>query len=249
MTDAPAIVFDHVSKAYSLALHRAGGIKSLLLDPRRALAHMRAGQRQVLADVSLTIRRGESLGIIGRNGAGKSTLLALIARVIRPTSGSVVVTGRVSPLLELGAGFHPELSGRENIMLNGVLLGLRRREVRERMDQIIEFSELEDSIDEPVRVYSTGMLARLGFSVAAHLDPEILLVDEVLAVGDGAFREKCVATIHGFHRRGVTVVFVSHDLEQVADLCERAMVLGDHRVQFEGPVDEAILRYGEGKVA
>ena len=247
MTGAHAIVFDRVGKTYSLALHRAGGMKSLLLAPRRALAHMRSGRRQVLDDVSLTVRRGESLGVIGRNGAGKSTLLALIAGVIRPSTGSIVVAGRVSPLLELGAGFHPELTGRDNIMLNGVLLGLRRAEVRERIEQIIDFSELEESIDEPVRVYSTGMLARLGFSVAAHLDPEILLVDETLAVGDAAFQAKCIAKIGEFRARGVTTVFVSHDLEQLAGLCDRAALLAAHRLEYVGDVAEAIARYREGR--
>ena len=179
----PIIEFDRVGKKYSLALHRGGGIKDLVLHLPTALRHMRADVREVLNDFSLEVQRGESIALLGRNGAGKSTLLALIAGVIRPTAGRLHVRGRVSPLLELGAGFHPELSGRENVMLNGVLLGLRRSEVAARMAQIVEFSELESSIDEPVRTYSTGMSARLGFSVAAHLDPEILLIDEVLAVG------------------------------------------------------------------
>jgi lipopolysaccharide transport system ATP-binding protein len=246
VTDRAAIVFEHVGKTFSLALHHAGGIKSLVVEPRGALARMRAGRRQVLEDVSLTVGRGESLGVIGRNGAGKSTLLSLIAGVLRPTTGTVVVNGRVSPLLELGAGFHPELTGRDNIVLNGVLLGLRRAEVRERMDQIVAFSELEEWIDEPVRVYSTGMLARLGFSVAAHLDPEILLVDETLAVGDAEFKEKCMGKIDGFRRAGVTIVFVSHDPEQLNRVCDRAIVLRDHRLWFGGAVREAIARYESG---
>ena len=186
---------------------------------------MKADRHDVLIDVSFSVTHGESVGIIGRNGAGKSTLLALMARRDSPDYGEVVVRGRVSPLLELGAGFHPELTGRENIMLNGVLLGLRRAEVSARMERIIAFSELKDSIDEPVRVFSTGMLARLGFSVAAHLDPEILLIDEVLAVGDTAFQAKCIDKIREFRRRGVTTVFVSHNLDQVAMLCDRAIVL------------------------
>lgn len=246
MSDAIAISFDRVSKTYSLALHRAGGIKNLLLDPRRALAHMRAERRRVLTDISLAIPRGESLGLIGRNGAGKSTLLALIAGVIRPTSGSLVVNGRVSPLLELGAGFHPELSGRDNILLNGVLLGMRRSAVRSRSEEIIEFSELEDSIDEPVRVYSTGMLARLGFAVAAHLEPKILLVDEALAVGDAAFRAKCLDKIREFRRNGVTMVFVSHELSQLEQMCDRVALLADHRIAYVGAVAEAIRRYADG---
>jgi lipopolysaccharide transport system ATP-binding protein len=249
VTGQPAIAFDHVSKTFSLALHHAGGIKSLLVEPRGALARMRAGRRQVLDDVSLTVGRGEALGVIGRNGAGKSTLLALVAGVIRPTTGTVVVNGRVSPLLELGAGFHPELTGRDNIVLNGVLLGMRRAEVRERMAQIIAFSELDEWIDEPVRVYSTGMLARLGFSVAAHLDPEILLIDETLAVGDAEFREKCMAKIDGFRRDGVTIVFVSHEPEQLTRVCDRAIVLVNHRVAFAGSTRDAIARYEEGRAS
>ena len=239
----PIIVFDHVSKKYELALHRGGGIKNLVLHLPSALRHMRADVRDVLTDFSLEIQHGESIAVLGRNGAGKSTLLALIAGVIRPTSGSLHVGGRVSPLLELGAGFHPELSGRENVMLNGVLLGLRRAEVAARMAQIVEFSELEDSIDEPVRTYSTGMTARLGFSVAANLDPEILLIDEVLAVGDARFQAKCVDKIREFQRRGVTIVFVSHELKHVNELCDRAVVIADTRAAFVGDVPSAIAYY------
>jgi len=239
----PIIVFDHVSKKYELALHRGGGIKNLVLHLPSALRHMRADVRDVLTDFSLEIQHGESIAVLGRNGAGKSTLLALIAGVIRPTSGSLHVGGRVSPLLELGAGFHPELSGRENVMLNGVLLGLRRAEVAARMSQIVEFSVLEDSIDEPVRTYSTGMTARLGFSVAANLDPEILLIDEVLAVGDARFQAKCVDKIREFQRRGVTIVFVSHELKHVSELCDRAVVIADTRAAFVGDVPSAIACY------
>ena len=230
----PIIEFDGVGKAYSLALHRGGGIKNLILNPPRAWRNMRAESRVVLSDFSLQVARGESIAVMGRNGAGKSTLLALIAGVIRPTTGTVTVSGRVSPLLELGAGFHPELTGRDNVMLNGVLLGLRRAEVAARMDRIVAFAELTDSIDEPVRTYSTGMTARLGFSVAAHLDPEILLIDEVLAVGDTAFQAKCIEKIREFRRRGVTIVFVSHELKHIRELCDRAVVVAVHRAAFVG---------------
>jgi len=241
--EAPIIEFDRVGKKYALALHRGGGIKNLVLHLPSALRHMRAGDREVLNDFSLAVGRGESIALLGRNGAGKSTILALVAGVIRPTSGTLHVRGRVSPLLELGAGFHPELSGRDNVMLNGVLLGLRRAEVAARMPQIIEFSELADSIDEPVRTYSTGMTARLGFSVAAHLDPEILLIDEVLAVGDAAFQAKCIDKIREFRKRGVTIVFVSHELRHVRELCDRAAVIAERGVAFEGDVATAISRY------
>jgi lipopolysaccharide transport system ATP-binding protein len=240
---ASIIEFDRVGKAYALALHRGGGIKNLILNPPRALRSMRADRRVVLSDFSLQVARGESIAVMGRNGAGKSTLLALIAGVIRPTTGTLVVNGRVSPLLELGAGFHPELTGRDNVMLNGVLLGLRRTEVAERMDRIVAFAELTDSIDDPVRTYSTGMTARLGFSVAAHLDPEILLIDEVLAVGDTAFQAKCIDKIREFRRRGVTIVFVSHELKHISELCDRAVVVADHRVAFDGDVPAAIAHY------
>jgi lipopolysaccharide transport system ATP-binding protein len=241
--DAPIIEFDRVGKSYALALHRGGGIKNLILNPPRAWRNMRAESRVVLADFSLQVARGESVAVMGRNGAGKSTLLALIAGVIRPTTGTLAVKGRVSPLLELGAGFHPELTGRDNVMLNGVLLGLRRAEVATRMDSIVAFAELEDSIDEPVRTFSTGMTARLGFSVAAHLDPEILLIDEVLAVGDTAFQAKCIDKIREFQRRGVTIVFVSHELQQIREICDRAVVVADHRAAFVGDVPAAIAHY------
>jgi lipopolysaccharide transport system ATP-binding protein len=246
---APIIEFDRVGKTYALALHRGGGIKNLVLNPPRAWRSMRADSRVVLSDFSLRVGRGESIAVMGRNGAGKSTLLALIAGVIRPTTGTLVVNGRVSPLLELGAGFHPELTGRDNVMLNGVLLGLRRAEVAERMDSIVTFAELTDSIDEPVRTYSTGMTARLGFSVAAHLDPEILLIDEVLAVGDTAFQAKCIAKIHEFQRRGVTIVFVSHELKHIRELCDRAVVVADHRAAFVGDVSAAIAFYESARPA
>ena len=241
--DAPIIEFDRVGKSYALALHRGGGIKNLILNPPRAWRNMRAESRIVLADFSLQVARGESVAVMGRNGAGKSTLLALIAGVIRPTTGTLAVNGRVSPLLELGAGFHPELTGRDNVMLNGVLLGLRRAEVAARMDSIVAFAELEDSIDEPVRTFSTGMTARLGFSVAAHLDPEILLIDEVLAVGDTEFQAKCIGKIREFQQRGVTIVFVSHELKQIREICNRAVVVADHRAAFAGDVPAAIAYY------
>ena len=245
---APIIEFDGVGKTYSLALHRGGGIKNLILNPPRAWRNMRADSRVVLSDFSLQVARGESIAVMGRNGAGKSTLLALIAGVIRPTQGTVRVDGRVSPLLELGAGFHPELTGRDNVMLNGVLLGLRRAEVAARMERIVEFAELKDSIDEPVRTFSTGMTARLGFSVAAHLDPEILLIDEVLAVGDTVFQAKCIDKIREFRRRGVTIVFVSHELKHVSELCDRAVVVADRRAAFVGDVPAAIAHYADTPV-
>lgn len=243
MSGDSLIAFEGVGKTYSLALHLVGGVKGLLLKPREAMRRMHAGRRECLHDITFDIRRGESVAIIGRNGVGKSTMLALIAGVIAPTTGRVVVRGRVSPLLELGAGFHPELSGRDNILLNGVLLGMRRSEVKRKSAAIVAFAELEDSIDEPIRVYSSGMLARLGFAVAVHLEPEILLVDESLAVGDAKFQQKCIAKIGELHQQGVTTVLVSHDLDSVARLCQRALVLESHRIAYAGPVYDAIRFY------
>lgn len=184
----PAITFDDVSKSYPLYHHITGGLKSFLFNLPRALKALKTTSKLALRDLSFQVHRGETFGIIGRNGAGKSTTLGLIAGVLKPSRGRVVVNQRVSPLLELGAGFHPELSARENIILNGVLLGLSRRQVADRLGQIIEFSELDEYLDQPIRTFSTGMLARLGFSVVAHLEPELLLIDEILAVGDMTFQ-------------------------------------------------------------
>jgi lipopolysaccharide transport system ATP-binding protein len=242
----PAIAFDRVCKTYSMAWHMAGGIKGLVLRPGEALRRMRQVEREVLHDVTFAVATGESVGIIGRNGVGKSTILALIAGVLRPTSGTVRVHGRVAPLLELGAGFHPELTGRDNILLNGVLLGMRRDEVAAKADDIIAFAELADSIDEPIRVYSSGMVSRLGFAVAVHLEPEVLLIDESLTVGDAPFQDKCIAKIAELHARGVTTLLVSHDLRSIERLCDRAMVLEARHIAFTGPPDEAVTFYRMG---
>ena len=180
-----------------------------------------------LKDVSFVADRGEAFGIVGRNGSGKSTLLKIISGILKPTSGIVRVNGRIAALIELGAGFHPEITGRENIYINGIMLGLSRREIDSRFDAIMEFSGIGDFIDQPVKTYSSGMYVRLGFAVAVHVDPEILLIDEVLAVGDEEFSQKCIAKIQELKYRGVTLVFVTHQLDQVRMLCDRAMWL-DH---------------------
>jgi ABC-type polysaccharide/polyol phosphate transport system ATPase subunit len=180
-----------------------------------------------LKDVSFVVDRGEAFGIIGRNGSGKSTLLKIISGILKPTSGVVRVNGRVAALIELGAGFHPEITGRENIVINGIMLGLSRREIEKRFDAIVEFSGIRDFIDQPVKTYSSGMYVRLGFAVAVHVDPEILLVDVVLAVGDEEFSQKCIAKIQEMKYRGVTLIFVTHQLDQVRNLCDRALWL-DH---------------------
>jgi ABC-type polysaccharide/polyol phosphate transport system ATPase subunit len=189
---------------------------------------------QALHDLNLEIRAGETVGVIGRNGAGKTTLLRLIARVITPTTGRVVVAGRIAPLLELGIGLHGELTGRENILLQGALLGFSRAEMRRRMDRIIEWSELSEFIDAPMRTYSTGMSARLAFSVASDVDPDILLVDEVFAVGDERFQMKCQERMENFRKAGKTILFVSHALEQVRAACQRTVWVHEGQVVKDG---------------
>ena len=196
-----------------------------------------------LRDVTFSVARGETLGIIGRNGSGKSTILKLIAGVMAPSEGEINVYGRVSPLIELGAGFHPDLTGRENVFLNASILGMSRKEVSARFDEIISFAELWDFVDTPVKRYSSGMYIRLGFSVAVHSDPEILLIDEVLAVGDAAFQEKCLAKMQEFRSRGVTIVLVSHSMALVQDFCERAILVNGGRLLADGAPAEVVQHY------
>ena len=198
-----------------------------------------------LTDVSLEIARGEVVGIVGPNGSGKSTLLKLLAGIVRPTSGRVSVEGRLAALLELGAGFHPEISGRENIEINGLLLGLSRRQIAERFDSIVAFAELEEFLDAPLKTYSSGMAVRLGFSIAAHSDPDVLLVDEVLSVGDEAFSHRCLEKFAEFERAGKTIVVVSHDLALVAQRCRRAVWLEKGSVAADGPAVETVALYRE----
>jgi lipopolysaccharide transport system ATP-binding protein len=239
----PVIVFDRVSKAYPLYYRITAGIKHFLFDLPGALRALRGAQIEVLRDVSFTVQRGETVGIIGRNGAGKSTLLLMIAGVIKPCQGTVTIRERVSPLLELGSGFHPDLTGRENIELNGVLLGLSRHEVLARQESIIEFSEIRDYIDQPIRTYSSGMVARLAFSVVVHLDPKILLIDEILAVGDFAFQKKCLDIMKSFRGRGVTTILVSHAMSQVEEICDRVIWLEDRTIKACGSPAETIQAY------
>jgi lipopolysaccharide transport system ATP-binding protein len=196
-----------------------------------------------LKDVSLDVLAGEVLGIIGPNGAGKSTLLKILSRVTAPTSGRVTLRGRIGSLLEVGTGFHPELTGRENIFLNGAVLGMTRAEVRAKLDEIIAFSGCERYLDTPVKRYSSGMIVRLGFAVAAHLEPEILVVDEVLAVGDAEFQRRCMGKMHDVSRSGRTVLFVSHNMMAVQSLCTRAAVLKGGRVVAQGAVGDCIAQY------
>ena len=196
-----------------------------------------------LHDVTVDVSPGEAVGLIGRNGSGKTTLLRLVAGIIKPTGGRVSASGRIGSLLELGAGFHPDFTGRENVYLNGAIQGLRRTEIRERFDEIVAFAELEHAIDRPVRTYSSGMTMRLGFAIAAFLDADVLLLDEVFAVGDEAFQRKCFGRIFQFKQGGGTIVFVSHDAAAVERLCERSVLLDQGRVAFDGPTREAVARY------
>lgn len=243
-----AVRFEGVWKSFPSYYHVTGGIKSFLFHMGAALMELRQ-RRTALENVSFEIFRGENFGFVGRNGAGKSTTLGLIAGVLSPDRGAVTVNGRVSPLLELGAGFHPELSGRENIMLNGVLMGLTREDVREQIDRIIAFAGLEAFIDQPVRTYSSGMFSKLGFAVVANLKPEILLLDEILSVGDIAFARKCEETFENFRRnREVTMVLVSHSLESVERVCDRAAWVEDRGIRMLGPADEVVRAYVEANI-
>jgi lipopolysaccharide transport system ATP-binding protein len=237
------IVFDRVSKSYPLYHHVTGGLKNFLFNLPKAVSSIKNSSFEALRNISFEVYKGETFGIIGRNGAGKSTTLGLIAGVLKPSKGKVIVKGRILPLLELGGGFHPELTGKENILLNGVLLGLTRAEVKSKMDEIIEFSELSDFIEQPIRTYSSGMLARLGFSVIAHLDPEILLIDEILAVGDIEFQKKCIDKMMSFKRSGVTMVLVSHSMQDVERICDRVIWIENHSIEIVGNPKDVIASY------
>ncbi len=201
-----------------------------------------------IRNVSFEVPRGQMLGLIGRNGSGKSTLLKVVAGVYQPTQGRVEVNGSLAPLIELGAGFHHDLTGRENILLNGLLMGYSKREMQEREQRIIEFAEIGDFIDAPVKQYSSGMYMRLAFSVATEIDPDILLIDEILAVGDAPFRQKCFERIRSFRRAGKTIIFVSHALDQVLHHCDRAILIDNGSIMADGRPDEVIPVY-EGSVA
>jgi len=196
-----------------------------------------------LKDVSFEVERAEALGIIGHNGAGKSTILKLLSRITTPTGGEIMINGRLSALIEVGSGFHPELTGRENVYLNGSILGMRRREINQKLDSIVEFAELRQFIDTPVKRYSSGMYVRLGFSIAAHLDPDVLLLDEVLAVGDASFQRKCIERITELKKNGTTIVFISHDLRAVQQLCDRVILLKKGQIEANGDPAETIALY------
>jgi ABC-type polysaccharide/polyol phosphate transport system ATPase subunit len=233
------IVADQASRHFKVYPREARRLKDVIVARGRS----RPTEVLALRDVSFRVEPGSAVGLVGRNGSGKTTLLRLISGIIKPTSGRVDVGGRVGSLLELGAGFHPDLTGRENVFLNGSIHGLKRAYVREQLDEIVAFAGLGERIDHPVRTYSTGMYMRLGFAIAAHIDADLLLLDEVFAVGDEQFQRKCFGKIFEFKQGGGTIVFVSHDASAVERLCDRAILLREGRVEFDGPTHEAIVRY------
>lgn len=240
LSDQTVIKFDHVTKQFSKLNQKT--FKEFI--PALLRGEKTQDTFTALDDISFEIKKGETVGIIGPNGSGKSTILKLIAGVMSPNSGKVTVTGSISPLIELGAGFHPELTGIENIYLNGAILGLKRKEIKNNLQSIIDFSELQEFINQPVKHYSSGMYMRLAFAVAIHVHPEILIVDEILAVGDQAFQEKCFKKMEEFkNSKDVTIIFVSHSLGQVEKFCTRAIFICDHKIQYDGNTEIANQKY------
>ena len=233
-----SIEFTHVTKRYRLG--RETNLRSLLGGLKKSKEN---AYHWAVNDVSFALKPGEALGIIGPNGAGKTTILKLLSKVTYPTSGSIKVNGRFSALIELGAGFHPELTGRENIFLNGTILGMKKDDIKAQFDQIVDFAEIGKFLDTPVKRYSSGMYARLGFSIAAFVNPDVLLVDEVLAVGDYAFRFKCYNLMEELRARGTTLIFVSHNMEDVRRVCDTGLVMFRGEKSFEGPANQAVAEY------
>jgi lipopolysaccharide transport system ATP-binding protein len=241
MADFPLVRFTSVSKRFRIQHERPRSFQDLLVRGFRRGAD--SEEFWALRDVSFTAEPGMSLGIVGANGSGKSTLLKLVTRILTPTSGQIAVRGRISALLELGAGFHPELSGRDNVFLNASILGMRRREVADRFDAIVKFADLERFIDIPVKHYSSGMYARLGFAVAINADPDVLLIDEVLSVGDAAFHSRCLEAIQRFHAQGKTLLLVSHDVGAITSVCSHAIWLDEGTIRREGPPRTVVGAY------
>ena len=251
----PIITVENLSKRYLLGHQTARdeglrhALERIVSGPQKWLTERKERRKQAveefwaLKDVSFEVRPGDVVGIIGRNGAGKSTLLKILSRITEPTSGRISIDGRVASLLEVGTGFHQELTGRENIFLNGAILGMNKAEIKRKFDEIVAFSEVEQFLDTPVKRYSSGMYVRLAFAVAAHLDPEILIVDEVLAVGDAAFQKKCLGKMQEVSTRGRTVLFVSHNMPVVESLTQRAILLHDGRVRQDGPTPSVVGSY------
>ena len=235
-----AIKVDHVYKSFNIYYDRANTLKERMLFFAR---NKRREKREVLKDINLEIKKGETVALIGVNGSGKSTLLKLMTQIIFPNKGTIETHGKLTSLLELGAGFHPDFSGRENIYFNSSIFGLTKKEIDARLDQIIEFSELKDFIDNPVRTYSSGMYMRLAFSVAINVDADILLIDEILSVGDQHFQEKCFNKMRELKAEGKTMVFVTHSMQSVRDLCDRAVWLYDGKVRMDGNTNEVVNEY------
>ena len=233
------IMVNNVSKIFYVFMDKANSLKEKMLFWKR----QRRETREVLKDVSLTIKNGEAVALIGVNGSGKSTLLKLMTKIIYPTKGEIITNGKLTSLLELGAGFHPDFSGRENIYFNASIFGLTKKQIDSRLEEIIEFSELRDFIDNPVRTYSSGMFMRLAFAVAINVDADILLVDEILSVGDQHFQEKCLNKMKELKAQGKTMVFVTHSLGSARELCDRAVWLNKGRIQLDGDVNEVIDEY------
>ncbi len=246
----PVIALSHVAKKYrryGRGLPTARTLKTWLL---KEVLGKKTGDHVpqdavfwALKDISFTVEQGQTVGVIGRNGAGKSTLLKVLSKILKPDQGTVHIEGRVVGLIELGAGFHPELTGRENILVNGVILGLSKLQIKERIHEIIAFADIGSFIDEPVYTYSSGMYARLGFAVAAHVDPEILLVDEVLSVGDAVFARKCHAKLDALKAKGTSILLVSHDLHTVRTWCDKAVWIDQGNVVQQGPAEEVVRAY------
>jgi lipopolysaccharide transport system ATP-binding protein len=247
------ITVENLSKHYYLGEKQANSLRDALAGLLKwpSFTH-RKSELWALRDLSFVVRDGETLGIVGRNGAGKSTLLKILSRITKPTSGRAEIRGRIGSLLEVGTGFHSELTGRENIYMNGAILGMKRLEIRRKFDEIVAFSEIETFLDTPVKHYSSGMYMRLAFAVAAHLEPEILIVDEVLAVGDVEFQKKCLGKMNEVSKAGRTVIFVSHQMGSIAQLCQRSILLDKGSLIMEGPsqsVIEHYINHGKEKLA
>ncbi len=238
----PTIVsVEHVTVSYRVPKEQVRTFKEYAI--RRIQGRIQHNEFLALNDVSLNVRKGEVFGLIGVNGAGKTTLLRLVARVMRPTKGRVRVWGKVAPMLAMGAGFHNELTGRENVFLNGAILGFTRKEMEEKFDRIVDFADIWDFIDSPLRTYSSGMVARLGFAVATDSMPDILIVDEVLSVGDSAFQDKSLARITSFREKGGTILFVSHAMPIIREMCQQVAWLDQGQIRMIGPADEVVQRY------
>jgi homopolymeric O-antigen transport system ATP-binding protein len=237
-----AIVLSDVSVRYRLPTERVTSLKEIAVR-RLTGRSVKYNEFWALRHIDLEVQRGDAIGLVGRNGAGKSTMLKVIARVQKPSAGRVWVRGHVSPLIELGAGFHQELTGRENIFVNGAMLGFSRKQMQQKFDRIVEFSGLHDFIDAPIRTYSSGMVARLGFSIAADADPDILIIDEALSVGDEEFQKKCVTRMKGFREQGVTIFFVTHSLDRLSDLCPTAIWLDGGHIRKTGHTKSIVAAF------